>query len=90
MIPPKDCPYYGKLTAVPCWKCPSYIPDTDECKLTTAASAVVSNAGQYPTLTATARSYEERMRDYERERDELLKLSKEALVDLIIHRPTPY
>lgn len=87
MIPPKYCPYYGKLTAVPCWKCPNYIPDTDEC--TTAASAVVSDADQYHTLTARARSYEERMRDYERERDELLKLSKEALVDLIIHRPTP-
>lgn len=34
-----------------------------------------------------AKTYEERLRDYEKERQEYLQLSKEALVDLIIKRP---
>lgn len=34
-----------------------------------------------------AQSYEERLKAYEKKREELLNLSKELLVDLILKRP---
>ena len=80
------CPY-KELTAKPCWKCHNYIPDTDECGLNCSASTM-RNKG-IDTMW-TAQTYEERLKDYERKRQEYLKLSKEALVDLILQRPTLY
>lgn len=82
MIPPMNCPYKD-LTAPPCWRCPHHIADIDQCDL-------CSVAHQASAITAAchAQTYEERLRDYEKRRQELLQLSKEALVDLILHRPT--
>ena len=85
MIPPFNCPYNG-LTAPPCYGCAHHIADTGECGLENIASA----AGRRSNATTASQTYEERMRDYERRRQELLQLSKETLVDLIIHRPTFY
>ena len=80
MIPPMNCPYRG-LTAPPCYTCSHHITDTDQCDLATARFVGTTNT------TWRAMSYEERLRDYEKRRNELLQLSKEALVDLLIHRP---
>lgn len=82
MIPPMNCPYKD-LTAPPCWRCPHHIADIDQCDL-------CSVAHQASAITAAyhAQTYEEKLRDYEKRRQELLQLSKEALVDLILHRPT--
>lgn len=85
MIPPTNCPY-KELTAPPCWSCTHYIPDTDQCNLTCIVNHTAGNTG----WSANAQTYEERLRDYEKRRQELLQLSKEALVDLLIHRPTYY
>ena len=85
MIPPINCPYKA-LTAPPCWTCPHHIADTDQCAL----AGIVSQTAGHTGWTASAHTYEERLRDYEKRRQELLQLSKEALVDLIIHRPTYY
>ena len=49
---------------------------------------VGNTAGSYGVIHS--QTYEERLREYKRQRNELLRLSKEALVDLIIHRPTLY
>ena len=83
MISPINCPYKG-LTAPPCWSCTHHIADTDQCALACIVSQTAINAASH------AQTYEERLRDYEKRRQELLQLSKEALVDLIIHRPTYY
>lgn len=80
MIPPSNCPYKG-LTAPPCYNCQYYIIDLDGCKLNPYIPQ--SNA-------IVAPSYEERLRQYEEDRKKLLELSKEALVDLILHRPTMF
>jgi len=83
MIRPDNCPYKG-LTAAPCWRCSHHNSDTDECALN-------SFAKQTATATIykyTAQTYQERLKSYEKQREELMKLSKEALVDLILHRPT--
>lgn len=85
MIPPINCPYKG-LTATPCWSCPHYIADIDGCRLNSVAMIGVSHTGTNNNAVS-AQTYEERLRDYERRRHELLQLSKEALVDLILHRP---
>ena len=86
MIPPINCPYKG-LTAPPCWTCTNYIADTDQCTLA-GITAIATSPVNTNADTVCARTYEERMRDYEKHRQELLQLSKEALVDLILHRPT--
>ena len=86
MITPINCPYKG-LTAPPCWTCANHIADTDECALNSIARTYVSHTGT-STNAFNARTYEERYRDYEKHRQELLQLSKEALVDLIIKPPT--
>ena len=67
--------YWGNFT----------ITDIDQCDLSSVAH-------QSSAITAVyhAQTYEERLRDYEKRRQELLQLSKEALVDLILHRPTLY
>lgn len=83
MIPPSNCPYKG-LTATPCWNCPQYIPDTDQCMLN-PFRVKTSAATQY-----VAQTYDERMHRYEEDRRKLLELSKEALVDLILHKPTMF
>lgn len=83
MIAPSNCPYKG-LTAPPCFSCPHHMPDTNQC----AMAGIVSQTS--PASTTYAQTYEERIRDYEKRRQELLQLSKETLVDLIIHRPTYY
>jgi uncharacterized protein YjiS (DUF1127 family) len=81
MIQPDNCPYKGLAM---CRRCPHYIIDTDQCGCLTAAM----NADTISTSYAThASSYEDRLRRYYDEREKLLELSKEALVDLIIHRP---
>lgn len=86
MIPPNDCPYSGR-TAPPCWSCTHHIADIDQCAL----ACIVSQTAEHTGLNANAaQTYEERLRDYEKRRQELLQLSKEALVDLILHRPTMY
>ncbi len=88
MIPPINCPYNG-LTATPCWRCTHHIADTDECTLNNRAHLQTSDNGtSYNTIASAPKSLEERMREYEKNRQELLQLSKEALVDLIIQSPT--
>lgn len=77
------CPY-KQLTAPPCWSCPNYIPDTDECALN---RLTVTSAGN-TSYAAKAPTYEEKLKQYEQDREKLLELSKETLVDLILHRPT--
>ena len=89
MTPPSNCPYKN-LTAKPCWSCPHHMPDVDECTLNCVASVAVNNTGTALQAATSARSFEDRLRDYEEERRKLLELSKEALVDLIIHRPQMY
>jgi uncharacterized protein YjiS (DUF1127 family) len=84
MTPPSNCPY-KELTAKPCWNCPQYMPDVDQCKLNPFTAAQASNGN-----VASAQTYAERLRQYEEDRRKLLELSKETLVDLIIHRPTMY
>ena len=84
MIPPIDCPYKG-LSAPPCWTCSHYIADTDQCDMNNIARA--TDARSHAT-SCNAQTFEDRLRDYEKRRQELLQLSKETLVDLIIHRPT--
>lgn len=79
MIPPSNCPY-KELTAKPCWNCPQYMSDVDQCKLNPFAASQAST--QY-----VAQTYEERLRRYEEDRRKLLELSKESLVDLILKRP---
>jgi uncharacterized protein YjiS (DUF1127 family) len=79
-----NCPYKG-LTAPPCWTCTHHIADIDQCDLNS-----VAHQSSAITAAYTAQTYEERLRDYEKRRQELLQLSKEALVDLILHRPTLY
>ena len=86
MIPPLNCPYKG-LTAPPCWSCPNYIADADECKLSFLAVSVADKTSNETANNATSLTYEERLKDYERRRSELMQLSKETLVDLIIHKP---
>lgn len=79
-----SCPY-KELTMKPCYTCTHHVPDIDGCSLNYIASRRI----EYGEATGmSAQSYEERLRDYEKKRQEYLILSKEALVDLIIHRPT--
>ena len=85
MIPPFNCIYRG-LTAAPCWSCPHYIPDTDDCKLKYLAISTSDHAENSSSITAF--SYEEQMKRYEADRAKLLELSKESLVDLILRKPT--
>ena len=90
MIPPINCPYKN-LTAPHCWSCKNYIPDTDECALASFASVQVGHTGTSNNKVAYCaehKTYEQRLNDYEKRRQELMQLSKEALVDLLIHRPT--
>ena len=86
-----NCPY-ALLSEKPCWTCPHHIADTDECSLSYLATATRNNSKNIDTVSYTAKSqsYEERRRDYEKKRQEYLQLSKEALVDLIIQRPSFY
>lgn len=79
-----NCPYQ-ELTAKPCWHCSNHVPDTDECSLNFLATRE-SNSSKFTGWNA--QSYEERLREYEKKRQELLQLSKETLVDLILHRPS--
>lgn len=84
MIPPIDCPYKG-LTAPPCWGCQHYNADMDFCWLNSLTRWTSDN-----TSAITSETYEVRLKRYERDREKLLQLSKEALVDLILHRPNVY
>lgn len=84
MYEPDDCPYKGLDM---CQKCPRFIPDTAEC-MTTVAS--VANRTAATSTSFVAQTYEERLSDYEKLRARLLELSKEALVDLILKRPSYY
>jgi uncharacterized protein YjiS (DUF1127 family) len=52
----------------------------------TAASA--ANRTDVISTSFVAQTYEERLSDYEQKRAKLLKLSKEALVDLILEKPS--
>lgn len=79
MIPPSICPY-KELTVIPCWCCEWHIHDTDECTILSASIGTSATS-------ATSQSFTDRIREYENERKKLLELSKEELVDLIIHRP---
>ena len=82
MIPPSNCLFKG-LHNPPCWYCECYNHDTDECRLNPSNIGSAANS-------VTSQSYEDRIREYENERKKLLELSKEELVDLIIHRPKLY
>lgn len=82
MIQPDNCPYKGLNM---CSKCPHYIIDTDQCRCVTLA--MMNNVTLSSSNALCASSYEDKLRRYNEEREKLLKLSKEALVDLIIHRP---
>ena len=89
MYEPDDCPYKGLNM---CQKCPRFIHDTAECMSLTAASAAASATNRTDTISTSfvAQTYEERLSDYEKKRAKLLELSKEALVDLILPRPSYY
>lgn len=87
MIAPSNCPYKG-LSAPPCWSCQWHNADMDTCNLCVTTRTASSTAGL--SAATQAPSYEDRLRRYEEDRRKLLELSKEALVDLIIHRPTMY
>ena len=63
----------------------STLDDVRQCKLNPFDATLASN--QYVTSAPT---YEERIRQYEEDRRKLLELSKEALVDLILKRPTMF
>lgn len=78
---------YKELTAPPCWRCNHHIPDIAGCDLNNIAYKTGNNSAG---TMYCAQSYEERLRDYEKKRQEYLQLSKEALVDLIIHKPTVF
>lgn len=78
MYEPDDCPYKGLNM---CQKCQRFNHDTAECMSLTATSAANRTVAQ---------TYEERLSDYEKKRAKLLELSKEALVDLILQRPSYY
>ena len=86
MIPPNNCPYKD-LTSLPCWTCQWHNADMDTCNLSLDYTA--SSIGTAATI-AQSQSFEDRLRAYENERQKLLALSKEELVNLIIHRPTLY
>jgi hypothetical protein len=83
MIQAEHCPYKGQLTAPPCFMCTHYSPDTDECVLNHIGNPTFYNGSKL-------KSYEERRREYQERRNELLTLSKETLVDLILKQPTYY
>lgn len=83
MIQSEYCPYKGQLTAPPCFNCTHYLPDTGECMLNHIDKPTYYNASK-------PKSYEERYREYQERRNELLSLSKETLVDLILQQPTYY
>lgn len=85
MTPPSNCPY-KELTAKPCWNCPQYMSDIDQCKLNPFAASQASTG----YVATHAQTYEERLRRYEEDRRKLLELSKESLVDLILKRPTMF
>lgn len=85
MIPPNNCIYSG-LTAAPCWGCPHYIQDTDDCKLKYLSISVSDHTEI--NNPATGISYEEQMKRYKADREKLLELSKESLVDMILRKPT--
>lgn len=85
MYEPDDCPYKGLNM---CQKCPRFIHDTAECMSLTASSA--ANRTNAISTSVVAQTYEERLSDYEKKRAKLLELSKEALVDLILPRPSYY
>ena len=92
MIKPKNCKYPGLDV---CSRCPYYIPDTDSCGGMVTASSAINDAESFSAVSAlsassSASSYEDRLKRYEEERNRLLQLSKEDLVDLIIHRPQYY
>lgn len=82
MTPPSNCPY-KELTAKPCWNCPQYMPDIDQCKLNPFAASQAANG----YVAYRADTYEDRLRRYEEDRKKLMELSKESLVDLILKRP---
>ena len=87
MIPPINCPYKN-LTGPPCWSCRNYIPDTDSCKLNSLAVHGPKTNNPYSAATCYQQpSYQERLKQYEEDRQKLLQLSKESLVDMILHRP---
>ena len=87
MIPPNNCPYKG-LSAPPCWRCNHFIADTYDCKLKYYATIEVNHTGtQNVSVAFSAPTYEEKLRQYEEDRKKLLELSKEALVDLLLHKP---
>lgn len=87
MIQSENCPYRGIRNA--CCKCPSYNADMDICcNITTAV--VAGAAASIESSVSSASTYDDRLKDYQEQRERLLKLSKEQLVDLIIHEPTIY
>ena len=85
MYEPDNCPYKGLNM---CQNCSRFIHDTAECMSLTAASA--ANRTDTISTSFVAQTYEERLSDYEKKRAKLLHLSKEALVDLILQRPSYY
>ena len=99
MIPPTLCPNRF-LTAPPCWNCANYIAQTDQCALAgvvihqannTGASRKEVNHSYYDYLgqpsNASSITWKEQQELYERRRQQLMQLSKETLVDLIINPP---
>ena len=87
MIPPINCPYKN-LTGPPCWNCSNYILDTDSCKLNSLAVHGSKTNNPYSAANVYQHpSYQERLKQYEEDRQKLLQLSKESLVDMILHRP---
>lgn len=87
MINSEHCPYKG-VTKRLCHNCANRLPDIDGCALDYRASAI-GNAviAETNAVTATAHSWEEQVADYNHNKEELLKLTKEELVDLILARP---
>lgn len=86
MIPPSTCPY-KELSAKPCWSCQWHNADMDTCNL---QLNVYQNSIASAINDAIGLPYEDRLRRYEEDRRKLLELSKEALVDLILQKPTMF
>ena len=87
MYEPDDCPYKGLNM---CQKCPRFIHDTAECMSLSLTAESAANRTDAISTSCVAQTYEERLSDYEKKRAKLLELSKEALVDLILQRPSYY
>lgn len=74
-----NCPYED-MSEKPCWNCNWHNPDMNTCDLFGNFNESVNHSSH--------QSYEDKLKKYEEERQKLLNLSKEKLVDLILKKAT--